>query len=154
MGAKRDTTTGSDFEDIVSKAVVRSGKKNNFTGYPQQNVGKKPGGGNHVVDWELVDNDDENIRGLISCKYQGTSGTAEEKIGYEVIKLLHTMSIDPRYKHGWIAMGGDGWSQGMRKFVLEELPKWIPGMAGKITIVDNTDRILTKGFSLSPYKNS
>ena len=153
MVVPRDTTTGSDFEDIVEKAVVRFGKKNNFTGNPQQKVGEKPGGGNHVVDWELVDNEDENIRGLVSCKYQGTSGTAEEKIGYEVIKLLHTMSTDPRYKHGWIAMGGNGWSPGMRRFVQEELPKWIPAMKDKITIVDSTDWILTNGFSLKTYRH-
>jgi len=152
MMTPRDTTTGGDFEDIVEKAVMRSGKKNKFSGKPQQRVGEKPGGGKHVVDWELIDDEDENVRGLVSCKYQGTSGTAEEKIGYEVIKILHTMKIDPRYKHGWIAMGGTGWSDGMRSFVKEELPKWIPEMVGKVTVIDSTDEILTKGFSLQPHK--
>jgi hypothetical protein len=51
---------------------------------------------------------DPNSRGLISCKFQGTSGTAEEKMAYEVIKLLHAMKMDTRYKKSWIIMGGEG----------------------------------------------
>lgn len=114
---------------------------------PQITVGIKPGGGNHRVDWEISKRDNINIRGLISCKFQGTSGTAEEKIAYEVIKLLHAMKQDNRYLHGWVVMGGDGWSPGMRNFVSDHLQEWIPEMKSKITIL-NTDQLINTDINL------
>jgi hypothetical protein len=114
---------------------------------PQVTVGIKPGGGMHRVDWELSSIDNSNIRGLVSCKFQGTSGTAEEKIAYEVIKLLHTMKQDSRYVRSWIVMGGDGWSTGMRSFVINHLHEWIPEMQKRITIL-NTDQLLNADMKL------
>lgn len=143
----RDTSTGSVYEEIVRTCIRRASEKNNFDTFSQQTVGNKPGGGKHRVDYEIVYKFDSNLRGLISCKYQGTSGTAEEKIAYEVIKLLHTMKIDSRYKHSWIIMGGDGWSEGMRDFTQQELVKWIPKMDQKVTIL-NTDQLITADIKL------
>ena len=104
-------------------------------------MGKKPGGGNHRVDWEIYKLGDPLTRGLISCKFQKASGTAEEKIAYEVIKLLHSMKEDSRFKKSWIVMGGDGWSVGMKEFVRKDLPKWIPEMKEKVFIL-NTDEFI------------
>ena len=93
----RDTTTGSDYENIVELCIKRSCERNKLEARSQSVIGKKPGGGKHRVDWEIYKLDNPNIRGLISCKFQSTSGTAEEKIAYEVIKLLHAMKIGSRY---------------------------------------------------------
>jgi len=144
----RDTSTGSAYEDIVRTCIKRASEKNSFDTFPQQIVGEKPGGGMHRVDYELIHKLDSDVRGLISCKYQGTSGTAEEKIAYEVIKLLHTMKMDSRYIHSWIIMGGDGWSSGMREFARKELIKWIPKMEKKVTIL-STDQLITTEIKLS-----
>jgi hypothetical protein len=114
----------------------------------QSTVGEKPGGGKHRVDWEIYKTSDPNFRGLISCKFQGTSGTAEEKIAYEVIKLLHTMKTDSRFKKSWIIMGGDGWSPGMRLFVTNHLYEWIPSMLQKIEIL-TTDQLLNTNLKLN-----
>ena len=94
------------------------------------------------MDWEIVDKQDPNSRGLISCKYQGTSGTAEEKMAYEVIKLLYTMKMDSRYKKSWIIMGGEGWSTGMREFIKNHMREWIPQMEGKVEIL-TTDQLIS-----------
>jgi hypothetical protein len=144
----RDTTTGSSYEDVIKTCVVRASKRNNFSAIPQSIIGKKPGGGNHRVDYELIDNVDDSIRGLISCKFQSTSGTAEEKIAYEVIKLLHAMSIDSRYKHSWIVLGGEGWSPQMKIFATQHLENWIPLMKEKISIIPSTDRFLSLDLKL------
>jgi hypothetical protein len=144
----RDTTTGSAFEGVIEAAIKRSCEKNNMKANAQVNVGDKPGGGKHRIDWELVDKNDENVRGLVSCKTQSTSGTAEEKIAYEVIKLLYSMKIDSRYQHGWIVLGGTGWSHSMKKFVESELKHWVPAMENKITIFMSTDELVSKGISL------
>ena len=140
MGS-RDTTTGSNYEDIIEICIKRSCEKNNLEAISQATIGTKPGGGKHRVDWEIIDRQDPNSRGLISCKYQGTSGTAEEKMAYEVIKLLYTMKIDNRYKKSWIIMGGEGWSIGMREFIKNHLSEWIPQMNDKV-IVLTTDQLI------------
>ena len=145
--AQRDTTTGSNYEAVIEMCIKRSCEKNDLSAISQATVGDKPGGGKHRVDWEIYKNDQPEYRGLISCKYQGTSGTAEEKIAYEVIKLLHTMKMDSRYRKGWIIMGGDGWSSGMKSFVNNHLDEWIPLMKDKVEIL-TTDQLLTKDLKL------
>ena len=145
--ASRDTTTGSNYEAIIEMCIKRSCEKNNLEAISQANIGIKPGGGKHRVDWEIIDKSDPNSRGLISCKYQGTSGTAEEKMAYEVIKLLYTMKLDSRYKKSWIIMGGEGWSTGMREFINNHLSAWIPAMQNKVSIL-TTDQLINSDLSL------
>lgn len=146
--AQRDTTTGSNYEAIIEMCIKRSCERNQLTAVSQATIGDKPGGGKHRVDWEIYRTSDPSFRGLISCKFQGTSGTAEEKIAYEVIKLLHAMKIDSRYKKSWIIMGGDGWSTGMRSFISNHLSDWIPSMAQKVEIL-TTDQLLNTDLKLS-----
>ncbi len=145
---QRDTSTGSNYEAVIEMCIRRSCEKNELLAIPQATVGEKPGGGKHRVDWEIYSKVDPDSRGLISCKSQGTSGTAEEKIAYEVIKLLYTMKMDPRYKKSWIIMGGDGWSPGMRAFVVEHLSEWIPSMTKSVEIL-TTDQLLNTDLKLS-----
>lgn len=145
--AIRDTTTGSNYESIVEMCIKRSCDKFELEAISQSIIGEKPGGGDHRVDWEIYKKDSPNIRGLISCKYQGTSGTAEEKLAYEVIKLLHAMKNDSRYVKSWIVMGGDGWSSGMRNFVNGEISEWIPAMRGSVEIV-TTDQLISNSLKL------
>lgn len=145
--AQRDTTTGSNYEAIIEMCIKRSCEKNELTAISQATVGDKPGGGKHRVDWEIFRTSEPNIRGLISCKFQGTSGTAEEKIAYEVIKLLHSMKIDSRYKKSWIIMGGEGWSSGMRGFVNDHLSEWIPEMKDKVEIL-TTDQLISANLAI------
>jgi hypothetical protein len=146
--ASRDTTTGSNYEAIIEMCIKRSCEKNNLEAVSQANIGIKPGGGKHRVDWEIIDKSDPNSRGLISCKYQGTSGTAEEKMAYEVIKLLYTMKLDSRYKKSWIIMGGEGWSTGMREFIKNHLSDWIPSMRDKVEII-TTDQLINTNLNLN-----
>jgi len=145
--ASRDTTTGSSYEAIIEMCIKRSCEKNELSAFPQSTVGEKPGGGKHRVDWEIFRTTEPNLRGLISCKYQGTSGTAEEKIAYEVIKLLYSMKMDPRYTKSWIIMGGEGWSTGMREFINTHLVEWIPEMRNKVEIL-TTDQLISTDLKL------
>lgn len=144
----RDTSTGSHYESVIEAAVKRACEKNGYLAVSQVVIGEKPGGGNHRVDYVLESASDENRKGLISCKFQQTSGTAEEKIAYEVIKLLHAMENNSKFVKAWIVMGGVGWSNGMRNFVTQELANWIPLMKEKIKIL-NTDQLLQEDFDLA-----
>ena len=145
----RDTTTGGNFEEIVKLCIDRSCQRNGLTAFPQRTVGTKPGGGKHRVDYELVAIRDENIRGLVSCKKQGTSGTAQEKVAYEVIKLLHTMAEDQRYRHAWLVLGGTGFSADIKQFLRTEIVKWVPALKeGRLTIVLSTDDLMATEITL------
>lgn len=147
----RDTTTGSDYEAVIRSCIERSCRKNGMSAISQKIIGEKPGGGKHRVDWELTSLVDSDIRGLVSCKFQKTSGTAEEKIAYEVIKLLYAMKINFKYRHSWIILGGEGWSPGIKKFAQKEIFFWIPQMEDRIEVL-TTEQLLTNGINLSGFK--
>ena len=144
----RDTTSGKYYENTVELAIDRSCKQNGLVSSKQMTVGEKPNGGKHKVDWELVSKSDENIRGLLSCKFQEVGGTADEKVPWEVTKLLHTMKTDPRYKKAWIVLGGKGWTKGIREFYKTDLEMYIPEMKSKVFIIIDTDELLSYNFSL------
>jgi hypothetical protein len=44
-------------------------------------------------------------------------------------------------------MGGEGWSPGMREFIKNHLPEWIPSMKDSVFIL-STDEIINRGISL------
>lgn len=137
---------GSEFENICRSIIENICKTNNIKlsgqSYLQFN---KPGGGKHKVDFEIISCSDELIRGLFSCKYQQLGGTTDEKIAYEVIKLLDAMKLDSRYKHSWIALGGDGWSKSIRGFIQRgHIHEWIPEMKGKVTIFMDPNDLMAR----------
>ena len=143
----RDTTTGKDYEDVVRAVIERSCRKNNLTARTQVEVSDRPEGGKHRIDWELTSASDENVRILVSCKVQNSSGTAEEQVVYEVVKLIHTMDSDPRYKHACIVLGGTGWRAGLKDFVAKDLKNYIPTMDGRVTVVTTTDALVALNIS-------
>lgn len=144
----RNTTTGKYYEDVVAPVIKRSCEKNNLSIKVQSNVGQRPQGGRHVVDVELISNDEPDKRGLVSCKVQHVSGTTDEKIPFEVVKLIHTMKNDPRYKKAWIVLGGAGIKPELKQFYKTELEKFIPEMKDKVIIVSSTDELLSTDLSL------
>ena len=144
----RDTTTGNHFEAIVATCLARSAEKNGFEYRSQKFIGIKPGGGRHKIDWELVDIQDPDIRGLISCKVQNTSGSADEKVAYEVIKLLHAMIDDDRYKKSWLILGGNHWRPEMRDFLEVQMPKYVPLMNELRFKVLYTDDLISSDLKL------
>ena len=101
------------------------------------------------MDYELISLENENIRGLVSCKTQNTSGSADEKVAYEVIKLLYLMEQDQRYKHAWIVLGGVAWRDEVRNFLRNEIQHWIPELKkGRLTFVLSTDELMATDLSL------
>jgi hypothetical protein len=144
----RNTTSGKYYEDTVRLAIERSCNQNNLKAVRQQNIGLSPSGRRHYVDWELISEINSDVRGLVSCKFQDTPGSAEEKVPYEVLKLLHAMEADERYKRAWIVLGGNGWTNGLKLFFEKDLQIWIPRIQGKLVIVPDTDTLLSINLSL------
>ena len=78
----------------------------------QINVGKRIGGGKHVVD--VVAEKGEH-RYLISLKWQQTSGTAEQKVPFEVTCLVEAvLGSKGHFEKAYLVLGGEGWS--LREF--------------------------------------
>jgi len=102
----RNTTTGTVLEQMVLPALTRGGYKYQI----QVNIGKRLGGGRHIVDAVAEKND---RRWLVSMKWQQVSGTAEQKVPFEVISLAEIV-ISDHYDGAYLVLGGPGWS--LREF--------------------------------------
>ncbi|MFQ5927012.1 MAG: PD-(D/E)XK nuclease superfamily protein [Terriglobia bacterium] len=91
----RDTRTGGVLENMVLPALKRGGYE-----YERSvNIGKRLGRGKHIVDVVATD---KKARGyLLSLKWQQVSGTAEQKVPFEVICLIQAV-LDSRGHPGWL----------------------------------------------------
>jgi hypothetical protein len=133
------SNVGKSFEEDVGEVLSRVCERHGYSKQPQARIGTTPGGSTHVVDWEIWDTGDVNMRALVSCKYQDAGGTAEEKIPYEVIKLIKAMNDDRRYRFAWLVMGGDGWNPGLLRYYTSELSVDIPAMIDRLEILTFND---------------
>lgn len=106
----RNTSTGKDFEDLVRKSLQDLG----YEVAEQVQVGTRPNGSKHMID--LVAKK-EGKSTLISLKWQQTSGTAEQKVPYEVICLSEALK-QSRGAHNaaYLVLGGEGWT--LKEFYL------------------------------------
>jgi len=98
----RSTTTGAVLEAMILPALERGG----YQWRVQVETGTRPGGRKHQADVFAVR---VSRRVLISLKWQQTSGTAEQKVPFEVMCLadaVRSNAADTAY----LVLGGDGWS--------------------------------------------
>ncbi|MDD3449575.1 MAG: hypothetical protein PHF72_11170, partial [Gammaproteobacteria bacterium] len=105
----RDTRTGAVHEVMVTHSLQSGG----YTWQPQVLVGTRPNGRRHKVD--LVADDRDGNRYLVSLKWQQSSGTAEQKVPFEVICLKDALQLYPgRFRRAYLVLGGEGWT--LREF--------------------------------------
>jgi hypothetical protein len=97
----RDTGTGAVLERMILPALERGG----YSYETQKRIGTRIGGGSHIVD--LIAKRNGAIF-LISVKWQQVSGTAEQKVPFEVICLEEALSTG-QYERAYVVLGGDGW---------------------------------------------
>ncbi len=69
-------------------------------------VGQAPSGRPYRAD--LVATTPEGEKLIISLKWQQTAGTAEQKVPYEVITLMHILKIQPGFRKAYVVLDGDG----------------------------------------------
>ena len=107
----RGTRSGSTLEVAIEAALTNNG----FGIEKQKYIGMRPNGGRHKV--ILRSRAPNGTKFLVSLKWQEVGGTAEEKIFFEVIKLLHALRENGGlYDKAYIVLGGDGFSEGMLNF--------------------------------------
>ena len=96
-----NTRTGGVLERIVLPALDHGGYKYET----QVQVGERLGCGKHFVD-AVVTKDGRQF--LLSVKWQQVSGTAEQKVPFEVICLIDALERSP-YERAYVVLGGEGW---------------------------------------------
>jgi len=88
--------------------VLPSLRRGGYQVTTQARIGPRPSGRQHIVD-ALAEK--EGRRYLISLKWQQVSGTAEQKVPFELICLIHAMrSSEGEYQMAYLVLGGDGWT--------------------------------------------
>lgn len=114
----RNTRTGGVLEQMVLPALDQGG----YTYRVQVNIGRRLGCGQHLVD-VIAERDGRQV--LISLKWQQVSGTAEQKVPFEVICLLEALESG-KYAKAYLVLGGEGWT--LRNFFVSGgLRKYLPG---------------------------
>ena len=98
----RNTRTGAVLEAMVLPALDKGG----YAYKTQQLIGKRFGGGRHVVDAIAEKNDDKF---LVSLKWQQTGGTAEQKVPFEVMSLADFV-ITGQFSKAYLVLVGEGWT--------------------------------------------
>jgi hypothetical protein len=98
----RNTRTGFVLERMVLPALEQGG----YSYRVQVRLGKRFGIGSHVVD-AIAEKNGRQI--LISVKWQQVSGTAEQKVPFEIICLLEAVNNGP-YEKAYLVLGGEGWT--------------------------------------------
>lgn len=112
------TRTGGVLERMILPALDQGG----YSYDTQVKLGKRLGIGNHVVD-AIARKDDRQL--LISLKWQQVSGTAEQKVPFEIICLLEALEAGVHHK-AYLVLGGEGWTLrtfytggGLKRFLVD-----------------------------------
>lgn len=101
----RDTGTGNVLEQMVLPALDRGGYEYDT----QVFIGERLGGRRHVVDVLATDSAGSSF--LISVKWQQVSGTAEQKVPFEVMCLAEAVNLaSGGYAKAYLVLGGPGWT--------------------------------------------
>jgi hypothetical protein len=107
----RDTTTGKVLEEMVFSALTKGG----YAFREQVVIGLRPGGGRHRVDLLVTTPDAQQIP--VSMKWQQVSGTAEQKVPFEILCLADVVHKSKgKFKKAYVVLGGEGWT--LREYYL------------------------------------
>lgn len=124
------TRTGGVLERMILPALDQGG----YTYETQVLLGKRLGLGKHVVD-VIAQKDGRKV--LISLKWQQVSGTAEQKVPFEVICLLEALQAGA-YDKAYLVLGGEGWT--LRSFYTAG------GLKPFLVSPDKVDVVTLEGF--------
>jgi hypothetical protein len=98
-----NTQTG----DILERMILPALRRGQYTWERHAYIGERPSGASHYVD-ALVTT--ANVRLiLVASKWQQVSGTAEQKVPFELICLVHALKSG-KYEKAYLVLGGPGWT--------------------------------------------
>lgn len=125
------TTTGAVLENMILPALVRGG----YVLRQQVTIGTRPTGRAHKVDVIAAK---ATSAFLVSVKWQQVSGTAEQKVPFEVMCLIDAVrGPQSEFTAAYLVLGGSGWTT--RDFYVQGgLTRYMPE-ANLINIVSLED---------------
>jgi hypothetical protein len=126
----RNTRTGLVLERMVLPALEQGG----YSYKVQTKLGQRFGISSHIVD-AVAERDGKQI--LISVKWQQVSGTAEQKVPFEIICLLEAIEAGP-YEKAYLVLGGEGWK--FRRFYTSG------GLKKYFSYADRVEIVTLEGF--------
>ena len=91
---------------MLERMVLPALEQGGYSYRVQAKLGQRFGIGSHVVD-AVAEKNGRQI--LISVKWQQVSGTAEQKVPFEIICLLEAVNNGP-YEKAYLVLGGEGWT--------------------------------------------
>jgi len=115
--------------------LINSLKQGNYEFKKGAKVGTRLGGGKHMVDLVVYENDEVY---LVSSKWQQTSGTAEQKIPFEVMCLGDAIRNNETVTKAYLVLGGKGWSR-KEYFLSKEFKTDLAEFCKSVKIIDLED---------------
>ena len=133
--SEKKVLSGRLFELEMEDYLINRGLVEGFSYQGQVNIGKGLIKNSHILDHLLVANS-TGRKILVSSKYQGTDGTAEEKIVFEIVKLGRAVKSDIAIKKAYLILGGEGWSSGLKDFAKGLLSEELACYKGLVEVVE------------------
>jgi len=139
--SKAGINTGAVFEQLFNTVLPMKGyriiDKQEYKPFIPLSIS----GGTHIPDKVIETPDGRWL--ILSKKWQEIRGTAEQKIPFEVIKLIHTVKkSNNKFPYAYLIIGGEGWTPKLKSFYLNGgLNQYINGF--ELVHIVNTDQFLT-----------
>lgn len=110
----RNTRSGRIWETVIRPVLDA-----HYAGrYGEQvAVGLKLTGEPYLADFVVYEPSGDII---VSAKWQQTPGTAEDKILWDIANLIAIVRQSGRYRKAYVVLGGSGFSNAMRTFLLQQ----------------------------------
>lgn len=129
----RDTGTGKILEQMIVPALRGGG----YVVYVQQHIGDRLGGNRrHLIDVIAEDHDGKRL--LVSLKWQQVGGTAEQKVPFEVMCLADAVIGSSEFTKAYLVLGGEGWT--LRDFFTKG------GLAAHLIHADKVNIVTLENF--------
>jgi hypothetical protein len=139
--SKTGVNTGKIFEQLFDTVLPVQGyrilTKDEYSPFLAPTIS----GGKHLPD-RVIETPD--LRWLIlSKKWQETGGTAEQKVPFEIIKLIDAVTkSNGKFPYAYLIIGGEGWTPKLKESYLNgDLNQYINGT--ELVKIVNPDRFLT-----------
>jgi hypothetical protein len=133
----RNTTTGGVLEAMILPALKRGG----YTYLTQHRIGERFGGGKHVAD---VVAEKGGQKYLLSLKWQQSSGTAEQKVPFEVISLAEAVRAGA-FSKAYLILGGTDSAKGSMGWKLRQFYTG-GGLKEHLVYADKVDILTLESF--------
>jgi hypothetical protein len=129
------TSTGS----VLELTIVPAALANGYSVQKQVYITPGLGGGRQRLDALITAPNGDQID--VSVKWQGGSGSVEEKVPAEILKMLTLLDHNPQIKRAYIVLAGPGWSVRLKQYYRSgDIAQFIP-RATEIKILETDEYI-------------